>query len=224
MENRFYRELSRRLAEEGIPTGQPGERGLPVLLHSRPAVFISASGLAYMPGEGGEEERELYHKAAQMSEEVLEYTQAVEQASVLEADTLDTEYRLLAEYGGVVLAGKEMERGYGYQFVTWSRDQDGRGLSHGHYYLNGYKQAKEDFAVRAGLVPKELLVSRRPPETPDPVRSRDPEEYGKEALRELGADQELLDTLEGFTDFASLGRLCMEQDGIHSEAPEMEML
>ena len=60
----------------------------------------------------------------------MEYTQAVEQASVLEADTLDTEYRLLAEYGGVVLAGKEMERGYGYQFVTWSRDQDGRGLSH----------------------------------------------------------------------------------------------
>ena len=171
------------MAEEGILTGQQGEKGLPVLLDSRPAVFISASGLAYMPGEGGEEERELYHKAAQLSEEVVEYTQAVEQASVLEADTLDTEYRLLAEYGGVVLAGKE-----------------------------------------AGLVPKELLVSRRPPETPDPVCSRDPEEYGREALRELRADQELLDTLEGFTDFAALGRLCMEQDGIHSEAPEMEML
>lgn len=75
-----------------------------------------------------------------------------------------------------------MERGYGYQFVTWSRDQDRRRLSHGHYYLNGYKQAKEDFAVRAGLVPKELLVSRRPPETPDPVRGRDPEEYGKNPL------------------------------------------
>ena len=62
MENRFHRELSRRLAEEGISTDQPGEKGLPVLLDSRPAVFISASGLAYMPGEGGEEERELYHK------------------------------------------------------------------------------------------------------------------------------------------------------------------
>ena len=36
--------------------------------------------------------------------------------------------------------------------------------------------------------------------------------------------KELLDTLEGFTDFSALGRLCMEQDGIHSEAPEMEML
>ena len=111
MENRFYRELSRRLAEEGILSGQPEEKGLPVLLHSRPAVFISASGLAYMPEGGDEEEREVYHRAAQMSEEVLKYTQAVEQASVLEADTLDTEYRLLAEYGGVVLAGKEMERG-----------------------------------------------------------------------------------------------------------------
>ena len=28
------------VAEEGIPTGQPGEKGLPVLLDSRPAVFI----------------------------------------------------------------------------------------------------------------------------------------------------------------------------------------
>lgn len=55
MENRFYRELSRRLAEEGIPSGQPEEKGLPVLLHSSPAVFISASGLAYMPGEGGQD-------------------------------------------------------------------------------------------------------------------------------------------------------------------------
>ncbi|MCI8406243.1 MAG: hypothetical protein HFE43_04440 [Oscillospiraceae bacterium] len=133
MENRFYRELSRRLAEEGILSGQPEEKGLPVLLHSRPAVFISASGLAYMPEGGDEEEREVYHRAAQMSEEVLKYTQAVEQASVLEADTLDTEYRLLAEYGGVVLAGKEIERGYGYQFVTWSRDQDGRGPPPGSF-------------------------------------------------------------------------------------------
>ena len=68
MENRFYRELSRRLAEEWIPTGQPGERGLPVLLHSRPAVFISASGLAYLP----EEEGKVYHRAARLSKEVLE--------------------------------------------------------------------------------------------------------------------------------------------------------
>lgn len=78
--------------------------------------------------------------------------------------------------------------------------------------------------MRAGLVPRELVASRKPPETPEPVRSREPEEYGKEALRELGADQELLDTLEGFTDFAALGRLCMEQDGIDSEAPELEMI
>ncbi len=164
MESKFYRELTRRLREEGITPGQPEERGLPVLLKSRPAVFISASGLAYLPEEGGEEQRELYHKAARLSEEVLEYTQAVERTPLLEADTLDTEYHLLAEYGGVVLAGKELERGYGYQFVTWSRE--GSGLAHGHYYLNGYKEAKEDFAVRAGLVPKELAASRNPPETP----------------------------------------------------------
>ena len=68
MESKFYREMSRRLAEEGILSGQPEEKGLPVLLHSRPAVFISASGLAYLP----EEEGKVYHRAARLSKEVLE--------------------------------------------------------------------------------------------------------------------------------------------------------
>lgn len=39
-------------------------------------------------------------------------------------------------------------------------------------------------------------------------------EYGREALRRLGADDELLDTIDGYTDFDQLGRAMMEEDGV----------
>ena len=39
-------------------------------------------------------------------------------------------------------------------------------------------------------------------------------EYGMEALRYAGAGDELLEILDGFTDFDALGRLEMEQDGV----------
>ena len=39
-------------------------------------------------------------------------------------------------------------------------------------------------------------------------------EYGIEALRYAGAGDEILDMLDGFTDFDALGRFEMEQDGV----------
>ncbi|MCI8806609.1 MAG: hypothetical protein HFF20_02230 [Oscillospiraceae bacterium] len=39
-------------------------------------------------------------------------------------------------------------------------------------------------------------------------------EYGREALRKAGADDEILDMLDGFTDFDALGRSEMEADGV----------
>lgn len=39
-------------------------------------------------------------------------------------------------------------------------------------------------------------------------------EYGREALRKAGADDEVLEILDGFTDFDALGRAEMEADGV----------
>ena len=39
-------------------------------------------------------------------------------------------------------------------------------------------------------------------------------EYARGALRRLGADDELLDTIDGYTDFDQLGRAMMEEDGV----------
>ena len=42
----------------------------------------------------------------------------------------------------------------------------------------------------------------------------DAEEYGKQVLRRIGADDEIIDTIDGFMDFAQLGEASMEEDGV----------
>ena len=69
-----------------------------------------------------------------------------------EAVGLQEEFRLLAEYRGVVLAGQELEGDWGYKFATWRRSLDGTALDHGNYFHNDYDGAKLDFACRSGLV------------------------------------------------------------------------
>lgn len=39
-------------------------------------------------------------------------------------------------------------------------------------------------------------------------------EYGRQALRRIGADDELLDTIDGYMDFDQFGRAMMEEDGV----------
>lgn len=58
-----------------------------------------------------------------------------------------------------VLAGQERENGQGYQFVTWIWDYDRTGVSHGHYYEDDFQGAKQDFAVRSGLIPRAQLFT-----------------------------------------------------------------
>ena len=42
----------------------------------------------------------------------------------------------------------------------------------------------------------------------------DPAEYGEQVLRRIGADDELIETIDGFMDFEGLGEISMEQDGV----------
>ena len=47
----------------------------------------------------------------------------------------------------------------GYQFVTWIWDYGRTGVIHGHYYEGDYNAAKQDFAVRSGLISNARLFS-----------------------------------------------------------------
>lgn len=108
-------------------------------------------------GSNPPEASELYHKVAQTAEEVYAYVEAIQTAPLLHASGLSEKFHLLADFGGAVLAGRELGNGWGYQFVTWIWDHDRTGVSHGHYYEEDFQGAKQDFAVRSGLISKAQL-------------------------------------------------------------------
>ena len=93
-----------------------------------------------------------------------EYMSQLAAAPQLTANSLTEDYRLLADFNGVVLAGHPTR--YGVQFVTWERSSDRTSLGSGHYYGPGggadsYTAAKRDFATRSGLIPRSALFDQK---------------------------------------------------------------
>lgn len=154
MNDRFFIELARRLQHEGIATAPVENARLPVLVDGRKVIWIEPRGNNYVKAGVLDDPLvdRVYETAARTSVLVYEYTEAMASAPQLTADGLHGDFRLLAEFNGVVLAGQELERNWGYKFVTWRRDGDGSGVAHGHYYHDGYEAAKLDFACRSRLV------------------------------------------------------------------------
>ncbi|EPR11447.1 hypothetical protein [Ruminiclostridium papyrosolvens] len=75
-------------------------------------------------------------------------------------------YKVLAEYNNVILASFEseginssMHRVNSYQYVTWEKDNGGLGVHSGNYFSDNYTGAKENFAVRSGILRKSKLLS-----------------------------------------------------------------
>ena len=161
MENKYFAELARRLRAAGITAGHPEKNRLTVLLNNQPVLSVSAGSDVFLlpAGSNQPEAGELYHKVAQTADEVYAYVEAVQTAPLLHASGLSEKFHLLANFGGAVLAGRELENGWGYQFVTWIWDHDRTGVSHGHYYEEDFQGAKQDFAVRSGLISKAQLFS-----------------------------------------------------------------
>ena len=161
MESKYFAELARRLRAAGITAGHPEKNRLTVLLNNQPVLSVSAGSDVFLlpAGSNQPEAGELYHKVAQTADEVYAYVEAVQTAPLLHASGLSEKFHLLADFGGAVLAGRELENGWGYQFVTWIWDHDRTGVSHGHYYEEDFQGAKQDFAVRSGLISKAQLFS-----------------------------------------------------------------
>lgn len=156
MDNKFFGELSRRLRREGISTGPVEKERLPVLLDGQEVMAVAPGGTVFLKVETVDDQQvmDAYDVVAGISAQVCEYTEAMASAPPLKAAELHEGFRLLADFNGVVLAGQELERGWGYQFVTWARSPDRTSVAHGHFYDGGdtYEAAKLDFACRAGLV------------------------------------------------------------------------
>ena len=161
MKNKFFAELSRRLNVEEIESSVIADKRLEVSLHSQPVLYVSPGNDVFLlsAGSQNEEANDLYHQVAVVADEVYEYVEAMQGTPILHASGLNEEFHLLADFGGAVLAGRERENGQGYQFVTWTWDYGRRGVSHGHYYEGDFQSAKQDFAVRSGLISKAQLFS-----------------------------------------------------------------
>ena len=145
-----------RLRHEGITTGPVEETRLPVLLDGQMVMWVETNGgIVFVAGMAADPRiDQIYYTVRDHSVLANEYTRAMASAPVLKAVGLHEEFRLLAEYDGVVLAGQELEGNWGYKFATWRRSLDGAGLDHGNYYHNDYEEAKLNFACRSGLVQK----------------------------------------------------------------------
>lgn len=89
--------------------------------------------------------------------QVPEYQKLMEQASQIHASGLEGDYRTLAEFNNVVLAGHQTR--FGMEFVTWEWVQNHTTLWQGHYYGDDYDAAKQDFTTRSGLLPQERIFS-----------------------------------------------------------------
>ena len=161
MKEQYFKELSRCLRKEQIESIAVGEDQFKVYLGGKPVLSVSPNSEVYIlpAGSGSEEVDDLYHRVAAIADEVHEYVEAVENAPILRAADLHEEFHLLADFGGAVLAGRERENGLGYQFVTWVWAYERQGVCHGHYYEDDFQSAKQDFAVRSGLISKAQLFS-----------------------------------------------------------------
>ena len=154
---RFLEETAIRLRQNGFTVEPIKDQHLPVCWEKGRLCRISGRGSMLYRQEcvdvpGAQDALQAVIDTAKMTSE---YMAILETALRLKVGGLTGNCRVLADFGSAVLAGHPTERGV--QFVTWEWDWDRKGVHHGHYFQNGYEEAKHDFVRRSGLLPKEAL-------------------------------------------------------------------
>ncbi len=155
----YLEEICAHLHRAGFET-QPLENSqLPVYWNGVPLCRITSKGSVFYRREdvGTPQTEEALHQVEDIAARTREYMLAMETAPQLKASGLEGDYRILADFNGTVLAGTHSRCGV--QFVTWDWDYDRTGVSHGHYFMENYDGAKQDFAIRSSLIHKEQLFS-----------------------------------------------------------------
>ena len=154
---RFLEETAIRLRQNGFTVEPIEDHHLPVCWEKGRLCRISGKGSVLYRQECVDSVRaqDALQSVIDTAKMTSEYMAILEYAPQLKATDLTGDYRILADFGDAVLAGHPSERGV--QFVTWEWDWDRKGVHHGHYFQNGYEEAKHDFVRRSGLLPKEAL-------------------------------------------------------------------
>ena len=156
---RFLREVEQQLLRKELDARLLENGLLHVSWNEKPLCSVDRDGIVrFRPADitGSEVDRKL-RTVTQVAAQVKEYMQIFDRAPALKAVGLDDTYKVLADFGDAVLAGRSCKTGA--KFVTWEWDFDRRGVHAGHYFMENYEAAKKDFAVRAGLVESQRLFS-----------------------------------------------------------------
>ena len=154
---RYLEETATRLRQNGFTVEPIKDHHLPVCWEKGRLCRVSGKGSVLYRQENVDSIRaqDALQTVIDIAKMTSEYMAILETAPRLKASGLDGDYRILADFGSAVLAGHPTERGV--QFVTWEWDWDYKGVHHGHYFQNGYEEAKHDFVRCSGLLPREAL-------------------------------------------------------------------
>ena len=155
----FLRETEQKLRMAQVEAKLEADDLIHASWNGKPLCTVDTNGtVRFSPADirGADEDRQL-QTVTQTVAHVKEYWRIMERAPTLKAVDLDENYKILAEFDDTVLAGRMSKSGA--RFVTWEYDFDRRGVHTGHYFMQDYESAKQDFAVRAGLVESQRLFS-----------------------------------------------------------------
>ncbi len=147
----FNKEVTRQLRENDFAVSK-GDDSLNVHTADNFSVKVFENGSLRVPEDCPSDS---YSQIKRIMKEAYDFCSAYAKAAPIKADGLSEKYRCLAEFNGTVLAAKYNEE-YGFEFVTWDRTFDGKGVTQGNYYSD-YSAAKENFATRSGLISKDRL-------------------------------------------------------------------
>ena len=156
---RFLREVEQKLLHRELAARLLDDGQIHIRWNEKPLCSVDRDGIVrFRPADitGSEVDRKL-RTVTQVAAQVKEYMQIFDRAPTLKVVGLDDTYKVLADFGDAVLAGRSCKTGA--KFVTWEWDFDRQSVHAGHYFMENYEAAKQDFAVRAGLVESQRLFS-----------------------------------------------------------------
>ena len=151
---RYLEEVRIPLHRAGFGTLPVEGEQLPVLWNRTPLCRITGKGSVFYRREDVDtpQAEDALFRVEDIAAKTLEYMTTMESAPQLKASGLDGDYRILADFGGTVLAGTPSK--HGVQFVTWDWDYDPTGVSHWHYFMEKYDEAFASMEKRyAGCEP-----------------------------------------------------------------------
>ena len=156
---RYLEEISISLHRVGFETKSLEDCERSILWNNAPLCRITGRGSVFYRREDVDtpQAEDALFRVEDIAAKTLEYMTAMENALQLEASGLEGDYRILADFTGTVLAGSHSK--YGVLFDTWDWAYGRTGVTHGHYFMENYDGAKQDFVTRSGLIHKEQLFS-----------------------------------------------------------------